>query len=382
MRILIALTYYRPHYSGLTIYTEREALALAERGHQVSILTSRFDKSLPARENCDGVQVIRMPVWFHLSKGVIMPGMPFWAWKLARQADVVHLHLPQLDAAPISLLARLLGKPVVVTYHCDLHLPAGLIHRLANLASNLANRITGWAADVIVHNSRDYAEDSAFLRPYLGKLRTAYPPVEVAHTTPADIEAFRHKYNVQSGQRVIGMVARLATEKGVEYLAQALPLVQEKHPEARIFFVGPYQDVLGEEKYAARLAPIFQRLGEHWTFLGVISPTELSAFYQVCEVTVLPSLNSTDSFGIVQVESMRCGTPVVASNIPGVRVPVQTTGMGLVVPSANAPALAQAITAILDDPASFRGDPQALLDQSTPQALAQIYEEIFKSFLR
>ena len=138
MRILIILTYYRPHYSGLTIHAEREARALVERGHQVTVLTSRFDPDLPFQETRDGVRIVRPKVWFHISKGVIMPSMVYWAGKLASQADVVHLHAPQLDAAPIALISRLLRKPVVLTYHCDLLLPTGFVHRLANFVSNVA----------------------------------------------------------------------------------------------------------------------------------------------------------------------------------------------------------------------------------------------------
>ena len=125
MRILIALTYYRPHYSGLTLYAEREARALAARGHQVTILTSRFDDQLPAREITDGVEIVRPKVRLRVSKGVIMPSLPVIAWSLIRKADVVHLHVPQLDAALIAIMARLAGKPVVLTYHCDLLLPGG-----------------------------------------------------------------------------------------------------------------------------------------------------------------------------------------------------------------------------------------------------------------
>src|SRR3990170_4409896 len=102
MRILISLMYYRPHYSGLTIYTERQARALAARGHQVTVLTSRFDPAPPAFEQVDGVTVIRPWVLMRLSKGVIMPGMPLWAWRLVRQADVVNAHVPQPDAALIT----------------------------------------------------------------------------------------------------------------------------------------------------------------------------------------------------------------------------------------------------------------------------------------
>src|SRR5688572_3327165 len=69
MRILFALTYYRPHVSGLTIYVQRLAEALAERGHQVSVLTSQFDRTLPATELLNGVRVTRVPVALRLNKG-------------------------------------------------------------------------------------------------------------------------------------------------------------------------------------------------------------------------------------------------------------------------------------------------------------------------
>lgn len=378
MRILIALTYYRPHYSGLTIYAEREARALVARGHQVTIITSRFDESLKEHEFRDGVEVIRPKVWFHVSKGVIMPAMPVWAWKLARQADVVHLHVPQLDAAPISILCKLLHKPVVLTYHCDLRLPKGVVHSIANHVSNLANSITAAMADIVVTNTRDYAENSTFLHRYLHKLMPIFPPVEIEKVAAEDLEAFRRKFDIQFGQRIIGIAARLATEKGVEYLAEALPAVLQKYPSARVLFVGPYQRVVGEEQYARHILPIIEPLGEHWSFLGVLTPVEMSAFFHESEVLVLPSLNSTESFGMVQVEAMSCGTPVIASDLPGMRIPVLKTGCGLLVPPAHAGDLAAALVAILEEPDRYRGQPETLVRLSKPDAVAQEYEKIFE----
>lgn len=378
MRILIALTYYRPHYSGLTIYAERQARALAARGHQVTILTSRFDKRLLKHERCDGVQVVRPDVLFHISKGVIMPTMPLWAWKLARQANVVNLHVPQFDAAYIALLSRLMGKPVVLTYHCDLRLPRGFVHSIANRVSDITNHIAARAANVIVHNTRDYAEHSPFLRHYLDKLLPVFPPVEVEPVTNAQRAAFRQKYAIQPDQRLIGMAARLATEKGVEVLAQALPRVLERFPRARVLFVGPYQNVVGEEEYGRRVLSMIEPLKEHWTFLGIASPEEMAVFFHECEVLALPSLNSTESFGMVQVEAMSCGAPVVASDLPGVRVPATKTGAGLIVPARSSQALAEAIIAILENPDRYRGQPENLLRISTPQAVAEEYERIFE----
>lgn len=377
MNILIALTYYRPHYSGLTIYAEREARALAARGHRVTILTSRFDKSLPAHEIHDGVEIVRLDVWFRISKGVIMPSILPQAWKLARKADIVHLHAPQLDAAPLALMARMLQKPVVLTYHCDLSLPSGFVHYLANQASNLANQVTARAADIIIHNTQDYADHSHFLQPFLGKVRAVYPPVEVVPISEDQRTSFRQKYNLLPGQRIVGMAARLVTEKGVEYLAEALPLVLQKHPNARVLFVGPYRNLIGEEQYAQKVMPVIERLGEHWTFLGVVTPEEMSAFFHESEVTVLPSINRTDSFGIVQVESIASGTPVVASDLPGIRIPVLASGCGIITPPADSKALAQAIIKILDQPEAYQGQPQKILEACTPQRVAQEYEQIF-----
>jgi glycosyltransferase involved in cell wall biosynthesis len=123
---------------------------------------------------------------------------------------------------------------------------------------------------------------------------------------------------------------------------------------------------------------MIEQLREHWSFLGIVSPIEMSAFFHECEVTVLPSINSTESYGMVQVESMLCGTPVVSSDLPGVRVPVSQTGMGLTVPPANPQALAEALMAIMENPAAFRGRPERLLSLSTPQAVAEQYEAIFE----
>jgi glycosyltransferase involved in cell wall biosynthesis len=381
MRIFTALTYYRPHYSGLTIYAERLARALARRGHAVTVLTSRYDRGLPPREERDGVRIVRPEVRLRVSKGVIMPAMPVWAWRLARQADVVHLHVPQLDAAPISLLARLLGKPVVLTYHCDLHLPAGPVHFAANQVSHLANHVSALASQVVVTNTRDYAEHSPFLRQYLGKLRVIPPPVELPEVTEVDVQAFRRKAGIRPGQRLIGMAARLATEKGVEVLVEAMPAVLARHPQVRVLFMGQYQNVLGEEAYARKLAPLIAGLGEHWTFLGNLTPEELAVFYRECELTVLPSINSTESFGMVQVEAMTCGTPVVASDLPGVRQPVAMTGMGKVVPAADVQALAGAVLSILENPNGYRRDPQLVRQRFSPDEIAAEYERLFAGLL-
>ena len=84
MKIVEVLTYYRPHISGLTIYVERLSKALACQGHEVTVLTSQYNKQLPLNEMMDGVRIKRVPVAFRVSKGVIMPMFGPTAWKCFR----------------------------------------------------------------------------------------------------------------------------------------------------------------------------------------------------------------------------------------------------------------------------------------------------------
>lgn len=378
MRILIALTYYHPHKSGLTIYVKRLARALAAHKHKVTVLTSQYDRNLPLSEVLDGVRIIRLPVSFHVSKGVIMPGLPVKAWQLIKKADIVNLHVPQFDAFIMASMARLLHKPVVLTYHCDLVLPKGIINSIANVVSNLANRISILFSKKVITNTLDFARHSSYLHPALKKVLEIPPPIDVPAVSKAEVVAFCKRYSIQKDDQVVGMVARLATEKGVEYLVAALPEVLKEHPNAKVMFVGQYKHVMGEDAYAAKLAPLIAEFHKHWTFLGIISDRELGAFYRACSLIVFPSINSTDSFGMVQVEAMSYGTPVVASNLPGIRQPVLLTGMGRIVTPRDPNALAKAINELLHKPIKPSQLTKQVLKQFTPEQVASRYSTIFK----
>src|SRR4030042_6468485 len=117
MKILTWLTYSRPLTSGLTIYAERLARAFAKRGHEVTVMTTQYDPSLPAREILDGVKIIRVPVVVRVSTGVLAPTFGWVATRLVLAHDVIQLHLPQFDAPGVAFRSRLFGKTSVLTYH-------------------------------------------------------------------------------------------------------------------------------------------------------------------------------------------------------------------------------------------------------------------------
>jgi len=383
MHVLIVLTYYRPHTSGLTIYAERLARGLARRGHEVTILTSHYKRSLARRETLNGVNVVRAPVLFRVSKGVIMPTFGFLAWDLVHEADVVSLHLPQFDAAGVALRGRLLEKPTVLTYHCDLQLPPGPFNQAVNQAVLWANALAGRFSHKVVAYTQDFAAHSPFLRRFSDKLHIIPPPVELPEMTPSGIAAFAKMHNPEKAHPVIGMAARLASEKGVEVLLNAFPRILERYPDARILFAGQYKNVLSEEVYARKLEPIIRRYENQnkWKFLDILDPVQMAAFYPNLDLLVVPSLNSTESFGLVQVEAMLCGVPCVASDLPGVRQPVLQTGMGEIAPIGAAEGLATAMLQVLDNHKAYVRPRKEIVERFSTERTVDGYEALFETML-
>jgi glycosyltransferase involved in cell wall biosynthesis len=379
MKILQVLTYYRPHISGLTIYVERLSKALAQQGHEVTVMTSQYDHDLARFEIKDNVAIRRVPVAFRVSKGVIMPTFGPMAWKMVQWADVIHLHLPQFDAPGVAFRGRLYKKPVILTYHSDLRLPDGFFNRIIDQVVHSMNRIAGNLADVVVTYTYDFGSHSPFLSKYVGKkLAVIPPPVELAQATENQVAVFRNKYKLAS-KSVIGISARMASEKGIEVLLHAMPAVLDKHPDAFILHASP--DAIGESTYARRIEPLLKEHAEHYKLLGALEGSDLTAFYRNLDCLVMCSLNNTETFGLVQIEAMMNGVPAVASDLPGVRQPVRMTGMGEIVPVGDHVALAKAIIHILDKEESYRCPPEIIAKTFSPEQTASEYLHLYDDLL-
>jgi glycosyltransferase involved in cell wall biosynthesis len=260
-------------------------------------------------------------------------------------------------------------------------MPAGFLSRTANVIVNFMNDIAAKFAHGIVTYTRDYAEHSPFLSRYLNKVHIIQPPVEIPEAGHAEIKRFRKEHNPENRSPVIGMAARFASEKGVEILVNALPMILKAYPKAVVHFARPLVKEIGEEKYFKKLIPLIERYERegHWKFFDGLTPDQMAAYYPNIDVFLVPSLNSTESFGLVQIEAMINGVPVVASNLPGVRQPVETFRMGKVVPIGDSPALANAVIEILKNKRDFIQLADPIREKFNPDTVAQEYESLFAS---
>lgn len=350
LRILSALTYYRPHWTGLTACAAVLAEAFAARGHQVTVVTTRHGPALPMRERVNGVDVVRCRPVARVSRGMLTPGLVPTVTRLLAAHDVLLLHVPMADAGALALAARLAGRPVVLMHHGDLILPHGLLNAGVGLAVRQSMVAAGHAAAAIVAYSDDYAGHSAFLTPFSRKTRVIAPPIDMPEPADPGGRTWRQACGV-TDRRIVGVAGRWVEEKGFDVLLRAWPRLQARIPDAHLVFAGERAVVY--ERFYEQCAPLTAAIRPHMTERGLIdSPHALADFYAGCDVFALPS--RSDCLARTQVEAMLCGTPVVASNIPGARTAVRATGMGLVVPPNDPDALADALGDVLERPAAWR----------------------------
>jgi glycosyltransferase involved in cell wall biosynthesis len=344
LRILICLLYYLPHRTGMQLYIQRIAEELVRRGHQVTILAARHQLELARDETINGVRVVRLsapPI--PISRGMIMPAYPWAAYGLMRQHDVVSVHTPMLETAMLAGLAKLTNTPVVITHHGDLRLPDGVSNRIIQGTMFALYKMLANSASRIIAYSQDYADHSYYLQPYMNKVSVVYPPIAMPPPNPDRAAQLRAQWS-PDGAPIIGYGGRFVQEKRPDLLIQSLATIHRVYPNARIVFAGEHQ--IPYENTWELYQPVVRQYEKHLHFLGKQTDMQfMSDFFAACDVFALTS--DSECFALVQVEAMLSGTPVVMTDIPGGRVPVQVTGMGKLAKPGDAEAIGAAILDVL-----------------------------------
>lgn len=372
MKVLTILTYYHPHWTGLTMIAQRIAEGLARQGHEVTVLTTQHQQDLARNEVVDGVRVIRLRQIGRLSRGVVAPSFPVAAHRLIGETDVVQIHTPLMEGAMVGALCRVQRRPLLMTHQGDLVMPEGLVNQAIQRVGTTMLSLTARSATRITTHNADYLENSSFLQPFRAKSTAIYPPIDIPAPQPEGVAALRSELGLQ-GKRLVGFAGRFVEEKGFDSLLRAIPALLAAVPDAQLVYAGEHNIVY--ERFFERCQPLIEQNRSHLTFVGLVNDRQrLANFYGMCDVFVLPS--RTDCFASVQVEAMLAGTPVVATNIPGGREAVRRTGMGLLVSPHDPAALADGLATVLSDPGSYersRSEIRAVFD---PEQSIDQYEEV------
>jgi glycosyltransferase involved in cell wall biosynthesis len=249
------------------------------------------------------------------------------------RADVVHFHHPN-PTGIVSHLASGWRGPLVVTYHSDIVRQKVLGAVLSPLIDRFLSR-----ASAILATSPQYLASSPVLRRHAARCRVlpfGIAAGEMREVDPGEVAAIRARY----GERIVFAAGRLVYYKGFEHLVRAMRAV-----DAHLLVAGdgPLRRALEREAAEAGVA-------ERVTLLGAVP--DVRPYYHAADVFALPSVARSEAYGIVQMEAMACGVPVVNTALDTGVPFVSPDGVtGLTVPPADADALASALTRLLDDPA-------------------------------
>jgi phosphatidyl-myo-inositol alpha-mannosyltransferase len=335
VRIGIVSQSYYPRYGGVTEHVHHTAVELRRRGHQVTIITSRFRQgespSDPGIERIGYNLLIPFNGAFvDLAVGIRLRSQ---LRALLRRYDfeILHTHAPLVPTLPL-IAVETAECPQVGTFHTTSG-PSKLIEAFLEPLATRMNRLDARIA--VSETARD------FVAQYLpGDYRIIPNGVDTERFNPA-VEPFPEwrdpdKVNVL-------FVGRLDPRKGVQVLIDAMPeLLARTNGRARLLVVG---DSYLRGRFQHSVAPVAR---DHVRFLGHVPSCELPRWYATGDIFVSPALGH-ESFGIVLAEAMAAGRAVVASDIPGYRCVVQPGVNGVVSPPGDVPALAAAIAALVTD---------------------------------
>jgi glycosyltransferase involved in cell wall biosynthesis len=340
VRVLQLGKYYYPYMGGIEHHLYVLSNELKEQVDLTVVVANTERRT--TRGLVDGVSVTRCGTLAKVASTSLSAGM---ALELSRRDyDVLHLHLPNPTGVASYLVSRKPKKHrLVVTYHSDV-----VRQRLLRMAySPLVDRVLE-RADTVVATSPNYVTSSDVLRRFRAKCAVVPYGVDLDLYRPnpereAQAQAIRARFG---GRPLLLGVGRLIYYKGFEFAIRALT----KIPNAHLLLIGE-GPLHGELEALARVSSVAHRV----TLLGNVHNNDIAPYYLASDVYLLPSTARSEAFGIVQIEALAAGRPVVntslASGVPFVSLHDRT---GLTVPPGDPDALANAVNRLLDDDALRR----------------------------
>jgi glycosyltransferase involved in cell wall biosynthesis len=347
MRIAHVTATFPPHWTGTGLVCFHNACQLAQLGHEVHVYTTSLPDT-PEFETLQGVQIHRLKPLFQIGNAPLLAGLMD-----LRDFDLIHLHYPFISGAELVwLVSRMRGIPYVLTHHNDL-IGNGLRKYLFDFYTLLT---AGWVvkgASRWLAVSKDHATSTRFVCFFNQR-----PECLLEVSNGVDVKVFQDNHEaglilkevgIPPGRKVIlfvGGLDRAHHFKGIETLLKAFAEI--RHNDSVLLFVG---DGDLKDHYMEQSAAL--EISEEVFFMGTIPHSDLPPYISSADVLVLPS-EPPESFGMVLIEAMACGKPVIASNLPGVRTVVEDGVDGYLVQPGSVKDLAEKLAKMLALPEAER----------------------------
>jgi len=352
MKIAQIVCVFPPYRGGIGTMAYNHSRSLAQAGHQVTVFTPQYDNKQPAQEDRDGFIIKRLKPWFTFGNAGFCPSI----YNHLSGFDVVHLHYPCFGIAETVLLLKKIKKAklkLVVTYHMDV-LGALTLRPFFILYSKVILPLLIRAADRVIVTSNDYAAHSQIKKLFYRLPNTFVeipPEVDTDHFKPGlDYSALLNNHNLDKGRDKIllfvGGLDRAHYFKGIEFLINSFKVLERSgdHGHLKLLIVG---DGDLKEKYQAKAKA--SGYTENIIFVGSPDFATLPKYYNLADLLILPSIDQSEAFGIVVIESLSCGTPAIVSRLPGVRTAVEEGRDGLTFAVKNEGQLAACVNELLNN---------------------------------
>ncbi|BBO67044.1 glycosyl transferase family 1 [Desulfosarcina alkanivorans] len=336
MKILhVYKDYYPPVKGGIECHLNLLLNGLKGKGVDVQVLVANTSHRSQVEKH-NGITVSKAPQLGRFYSAPLTPTFYCHLNRLGQAADIIHFHHPN-PTAEFSYFFSNLKKKLVVTYHSDIIRQ----DKLGKLYSPFRKRFLE-AADRIIATSPDYIQTSKVLNAFKDKCTVIPLGIDVkrfsANSDGPRIEKIK---NENGNIPLILFVGRFRHYKGLHYLIPAMEKVK-----ARLLLIG-----VGPEEQRLRSLVATHHLDDKIHFLGELTDEAVNAYYKACDVFVLPSHLRSEAFGMVQVEAMCCGKPVICAELGTgtsfVNINQQT---GITIQPDNVTALSDAINYLVNNP--------------------------------
>jgi glycosyltransferase involved in cell wall biosynthesis len=345
LRISIVNSFFPPWRGGAETCVYNLSRHLKERGHEVTVICSSppFE---PGMQFVDGVKVERLRMCGKLYGTPIMPEL--FQKLMGEQGDIIHANFPSPYIACLaSTISRIRGVPAVLTWHNDLPPVTRMARVLVTAHDRLVLPLYLPQFSSIIATSRLYAETSHILEAHMDRVVVIPNGVDTQRFNP-DIhgEEIRRRLGVDRGKIVlfVGALTQWHRYKGLEVLIQAMALMRDQVPEARLVIVGAGQLETEYRQLVSR-----HSLTSCVIFAGNVPDDELPKYYACSDMLALPSKDRSEGFGLTILEANATGKPAIGTTVGGIPSVIRDGYNGLLVPPNDPSALAEAIKKALSD---------------------------------